>query len=59
MVLLSRLIGVQIVDTSNWLYLIMELGDGGDMHGWLRNNKDKLTEPRARAIFAQLVIALS
>mmetsp|Transcript_5966 Transcript_5966/g.15196 ORF Transcript_5966/g.15196 Transcript_5966/m.15196 type:complete len:765 (-) Transcript_5966:54-2348(-) len=48
----------EIVDTSNWLYLIMELGDGGDMYHWLRKHKGNLTDSRARAIFAQLVIAL-
>jgi serine/threonine protein kinase len=36
----------------------MELGDGGDMFGWLRRNKDSLNEPRARNIFAQLVLAM-
>jgi serine/threonine protein kinase len=43
----------QVVDTKTNLYLILELGGGGDMYDYIQKN-GKLTEDRARHFFRQV-----
>ena len=47
----------QEFDTATKLCLVLELGSGGDVYEYIRKN-GKFSEPRARDIFAQLVLAL-
>lgn len=47
----------EVVDTPSCLFLILELGEGGDMYEHIKAN-GKATDERARSIFAQLVRAM-
>jgi serine/threonine protein kinase len=47
-----------VVDTKTSLYLILELGNQGDLYEYIRKN-GKMDEPRARMFFRQLISALS
>ncbi|KYO29481.1 SNF-related serine/threonine-protein kinase [Alligator mississippiensis] len=49
----------EVIDTHSKLYLILELGDGGDMFDHIMRYEGGLTEGRAKHYFAQIVHAIS
>lgn len=48
----------EVIDTQTKLYLILELGDGGDMYDYIMKHKG-LSEETARRYFKQIVEAIS
>ncbi|XP_069460369.1 SNF-related serine/threonine-protein kinase-like isoform X2 [Ambystoma mexicanum] len=49
----------EVIDTQTKLYLILELGDGGDMFDHIMKYEGGLSEPQAKRYFAQIVHAIS
>eukprot|EP00061_Rhincodon_typus_P017076 g45611.t1 len=49
----------EVIDTQTKLYLILELGDGGDMYDYIMKHEDGLSEDLAKKYFAQIVHAIS
>ncbi|XP_061597031.1 SNF-related serine/threonine-protein kinase-like [Cololabis saira] len=49
----------EAIDTSTKLYLILELGDGGDMYDCIMKHEGGLGEDVAKCYFAQIVHAIS
>ncbi|XP_078525292.1 serine/threonine-protein kinase MARK2-like [Lissotriton helveticus] len=49
----------EVIDTQTKLYLILELGDGGDMFDHIMKYDGGLSEPQAKRYFAQIVHAIS
>ncbi|KAM6430721.1 uncharacterized protein PHA67_002604 isoform 2-T2 [Liasis olivaceus] len=49
----------QVLETPARLYLVLELGDGGDMFDLLMRHQGGLGEQRAKRYFAQIVHAIS
>nr|XP_056718457.1 SNF-related serine/threonine-protein kinase-like [Euleptes europaea] len=49
----------EVIDTHSKLYLILELGDGGDMFDHIMQHEGGLGEERAKHYFAQIVHAIS
>ncbi|KAK3086161.1 hypothetical protein FSP39_014491 [Pinctada imbricata] len=49
----------EVIDTQTKLYLILELGDGGDMYDYIMKHEKGLTEEIARRYFKQIVEAIS
>ncbi|XP_029299339.1 SNF-related serine/threonine-protein kinase [Cottoperca gobio] len=49
----------EVIDTATKLYLILELGDGGDMYDCIMKHDGGLTEELAKCYFAQIVHAIS
>ncbi|XP_067888666.1 SNF-related serine/threonine-protein kinase isoform X1 [Heterodontus francisci] len=49
----------EVIDTQTKLYLILELGDGGDMFDYIMKHEDGLSEDLAKKYFAQIVHAIS
>ncbi|XP_041048468.1 SNF related kinase b [Carcharodon carcharias] len=49
----------EVIDTQSKLYLILELGDGGDMFDYIMNHEKGLSEDQAKIYFAQIVHAIS
>lgn len=49
----------EVIDTQTKLYLILELGDGGDMFDYIMKHKEGLNEDLAKKYFAQIVNAIS
>ncbi|XP_069777056.1 SNF-related serine/threonine-protein kinase isoform X1 [Narcine bancroftii] len=49
----------EVIDTQTKLYLILELGDGGDMFDYIMKHEDGLSEDQAKKYFAQIVHAIS
>ncbi|KAM9823699.1 SNF-related serine/threonine-protein kinase-like [Neosynchiropus ocellatus] len=49
----------EVIDTANKLYLILELGDGGDMYDCIMKHEGGLSEEVAKCYFAQIVHAIS
>lgn len=49
----------EVIDTQTKLYLILELGDGGDMFDYIMKHEDGLNEDLAKKYFAQIVHAIS
>ncbi|XP_015263891.1 PREDICTED: SNF-related serine/threonine-protein kinase-like [Gekko japonicus] len=49
----------EVIDTHSKLYLILELGDGGDMFDHIMQHEGGLEEERAKHYFAQIVHAIS
>ncbi|XP_050760028.1 SNF-related serine/threonine-protein kinase-like [Gymnogyps californianus] len=49
----------EVIDTHAKLYLILELGDGGDMFDHIMRHEGGLAEARAKHYFAQIVHAIS
>ncbi|KAK6324216.1 hypothetical protein J4Q44_G00065550 [Coregonus suidteri] len=45
----------EVIDTQTKLYLILELGDGGDMYDCIMKHDGGLTEEVAKRYFAQIV----
>ncbi len=48
----------EVIDTPTKLYLILELGDGGDMYDYIMKHSEGLDESKARAYFRQIVRAV-
>lgn len=48
----------EVIDTQTKLYLVQELGDGGDMYEYIMNHEQGLCEDRARHYFQQIVLAI-
>nr|XP_002120588.1 SNF-related serine/threonine-protein kinase-like [Ciona intestinalis] len=49
----------QVIETSSKLYLILELGDGGDMFDYIMRHERGLHEDQAKEYFAQIVSAIA
>ncbi|XP_011308158.1 serine/threonine-protein kinase MARK1 [Fopius arisanus] len=49
----------EVIDTQTKLYLILELGDGGDLYDYIMRHDSGLTEELARTYFRQIVRAIS
>ncbi|XP_041101713.1 SNF-related serine/threonine-protein kinase-like [Polyodon spathula] len=49
----------EVIDTQTKLYLILELGDGGDMFDYIMKHEEGLSEQLAKKYFAQIVHAIS
>ncbi|XP_023684495.2 SNF-related serine/threonine-protein kinase-like isoform X1 [Paramormyrops kingsleyae] len=49
----------EVIDTQTKLYLILELGDGGDMFDYIMKHEEGLSEELAKRYFAQIVHAIS
>ncbi|XP_030267683.1 SNF-related serine/threonine-protein kinase-like [Sparus aurata] len=49
----------EVIDTATKLYLILELGDGGDMYDCIMKHDGGLTEEVAKCYFAQIVHGIS
>ncbi|XP_071958442.1 uncharacterized protein [Antedon mediterranea] len=49
----------EVIDTQTKLYLILELGDGGDMYDYIMQHENGLGEDFARIYFIQIVQAVS
>ena len=45
----------QVIDTQTKLYLVLELGDGGDMYDYIMKHEGGLGEDKARKYFRYLV----
>lgn len=48
----------EAIDTPCFLFLVMELGDAGDLYDYIRQFDDGLEEARAKLFFAQMVTAI-
>lgn len=48
----------EVIDTQTKLYLIEELGDGGDLYDFIMKNPNGVEENLARSIFRQAVSAI-
>ena len=48
----------EVIDTPSKLYLILELGDGGDMYDYIMKHSNGLTEAKSRNYFRQIVRAV-
>ena len=49
----------EVIDTQTKLYLILELGDGGDMYDYIMKHDKGLDEEQARQHFKQIVQAIN
>lgn len=49
----------EVIDTQTKLYLILELGDGGDLFDYIMRHETGLSESLARDYFRQIVRAIS
>lgn len=49
----------EVIDTQTKLYLILELGDGGDLYDYIMKHEGGLSEHLAREYFRQIVQAIS
>uniref|UniRef100_A0A182NZC6 non-specific serine/threonine protein kinase n=1 Tax=Anopheles epiroticus TaxID=199890 RepID=A0A182NZC6_9DIPT len=49
----------EVIDTQTKLYLILELGDGGDLYDYIMRHEKGLSEVVAREYFRQIVRAIS
>lgn len=49
----------EVIDTQTKLYLILELGDGGDLYDYIMKHESGLSENLARDYFKQIVRAIS
>ena len=47
-----------MIDTQTKLYLVLELGDGGDMYDYIMKHEGGLGEDMARKYFRQIVTAI-
>ena len=45
---------LQVIDTQTKLYLVLELGDGGDLYDYIMKHEGGLEEDRARKYFRQV-----
>ncbi|XP_050299463.1 SNF-related serine/threonine-protein kinase [Anthonomus grandis grandis] len=49
----------EVIDTATKLYLILELGDGGDLYDYIIRHEQGLPEEKAKDYFRQIVRAIS
>lgn len=49
----------EVIDTVNKLYLILELGDGGDLYDYIMKHEQGLCEKLAKRYFRQIVTAIA
>ncbi|KAK6320334.1 hypothetical protein J4Q44_G00094410 [Coregonus suidteri] len=49
----------EVIDTATKLYLILELGDGGDMYDYILRHEGGVAEDTAKVHFAQIVRSIS
>ncbi|CAL8078800.1 unnamed protein product [Calicophoron daubneyi] len=49
----------EVIDTPTKLYLILELGDGGDLYDYIMKNGHGLSEKEAKRYFRQIVTAIA
>ncbi|XP_072519153.1 SNF related kinase b [Salminus brasiliensis] len=49
----------EVIDTHSKLYLILELGDGGDMYDYILRHEGGVAEETAKVHFAQIVRAIA
>ncbi|XP_073687635.1 SNF related kinase b [Garra rufa] len=49
----------EVIDTQTKLYLILELGDGGDMYDYILRHEGGVAEDTAKVHFAQIVRAIA
>ena len=49
----------EVIDTQTKLYLILELGDGGDMYDYIMKHDGGVDEPTASRYFRQIVCAIA
>ncbi|XP_075239071.1 uncharacterized protein LOC142334711 isoform X2 [Convolutriloba macropyga] len=49
----------EVIDSSKFLYIVQELGDGGDMYDFLTKHEGGLPEDKARDFFQQIVSAIT
>nr|CAH0109331.1 unnamed protein product [Daphnia galeata] len=49
----------EVIDTQTKLYLILELGDGGDLYDYIMRHENGLDQESARHYFRQVVHAIS
>uniref|UniRef100_A0A1B0AM47 SNF-related serine/threonine-protein kinase n=1 Tax=Glossina palpalis gambiensis TaxID=67801 RepID=A0A1B0AM47_9MUSC len=49
----------EVIDTKNKLYLVLELGDGGDLYDYIMKHDGGLTENLARKYFRQILRAIT
>ncbi|KAM3172871.1 hypothetical protein ACTXT7_013651, partial [Hymenolepis weldensis] len=49
----------EVIDTVNKLYLVLELGDGGDLYDYIMKHEHGLSEKLAKRYFRQIVTAIS
>lgn len=49
----------EVIDTNSKLYLIMELGDGGDLYDYIIKHENGLAEYDAANYFTQITHAIS
>ena len=48
----------EVIDTKTKLYLVQELGDGGDMYDYIMKHESGLSEDKARRYFRQILQAI-
>ena len=46
----------EVIDTQTKLYLVLELGDGGDMYDYIMKHRRGLPEEQARKYFIQVCV---
>ncbi len=49
----------EVIDTQTKLYLILELGDGGDMYDYILRHEGGVAEDTAKVHFAQIIRAIA
>lgn len=49
----------QVISTKNKLYLVLELGNGGDLLDYLNNMPHGIDEPRTKILFCQIIRAIA
>ena len=56
LILLFHVFQLQVIDTQTKLYLVLELGDGGDLYDYIMKHEGGLEEDRARKYFRQVIL---
>lgn len=49
----------EVIDTQTKLYLVLELGDGGDLYDYIMKHDGGLSENLARKYFRQILRAIT
>lgn len=49
----------EVIDTQTKLYLVLELGDGGDLYDYIMKHDGGLNEDLARKYFCQILRAIT
>ena len=52
-----HILKLQVIDTQTKLYLVLELGDGGDLYDYIMKHEGGLEEDRARKYFRQVIFS--